>query len=190
MNCHHSAQNGPSKSGRGDWIRTSDPLRPRQVRYQAALRPDSSDLTPNGSLHSRSDVFPVSPFDPDLNRWPQWSQRIQLPTGHRNRCEKSTGATHLLPHRGHMRSRDFESLGSVTAFSSVCLDWRHPISVNVARRPPITLPIWRREKSLPQMETVGERFPTLTRTGLLPQYLISTVCSFHFVRRRPGPTRS
>ena len=28
------------KSGRGDWIRTSDPLRPRQVRYQAALRPD------------------------------------------------------------------------------------------------------------------------------------------------------
>ena len=28
-----------SKSGRGDWIRTSDPLRPRQVRYQAALRP-------------------------------------------------------------------------------------------------------------------------------------------------------
>jgi hypothetical protein len=32
-----------SKSGRGDWIRTSDPLRPRQVRYQAALRPDSED---------------------------------------------------------------------------------------------------------------------------------------------------
>jgi hypothetical protein len=30
-----------SESGRGDWIRTSDPLRPRQVRYQAALRPDS-----------------------------------------------------------------------------------------------------------------------------------------------------
>ena len=28
------------KGGRGDWIRTSDPLRPRQVRYQAALRPD------------------------------------------------------------------------------------------------------------------------------------------------------
>ena len=31
----------PLKTGRGDWIRTSDPLRPRQVRYQAALRPDS-----------------------------------------------------------------------------------------------------------------------------------------------------
>ena len=30
----------PFESGRGDWIRTSDPLRPRQVRYQAALRPD------------------------------------------------------------------------------------------------------------------------------------------------------
>src|SRR5687767_15945767 len=33
-----------SENGRGDWIRTSDPLRPRQVRYQAALRPDSEDL--------------------------------------------------------------------------------------------------------------------------------------------------
>ena len=32
-----------SESGRGDWIRTSDPLRPRQVRYQAALRPDSKN---------------------------------------------------------------------------------------------------------------------------------------------------
>ena len=31
------------RSGRGDWIRTSDPLRPRQVRYQAALRPDRPD---------------------------------------------------------------------------------------------------------------------------------------------------
>src|SRR3954471_20623418 len=31
------------ESGRGDWIRTSDPLRPRQVRYQAALRPDPED---------------------------------------------------------------------------------------------------------------------------------------------------
>ena len=31
------------RNGRGDWIRTSDPLRPRQVRYQAALRPDFED---------------------------------------------------------------------------------------------------------------------------------------------------
>src|SRR5579883_1810651 len=29
--------------GRGERIRTSDPLRPRQVRYQAALRPDCVD---------------------------------------------------------------------------------------------------------------------------------------------------
>ena len=28
------------ESGRGGRIRTGDPLRPRQVRYQAALRPD------------------------------------------------------------------------------------------------------------------------------------------------------
>ena len=40
MNCYLCVQNGPTVSGRGDWIRTSDPLRPRQVRYQAALRPD------------------------------------------------------------------------------------------------------------------------------------------------------
>ena len=33
----------PDFIGRGDWIRTSDPLRPRQVRYQAALRPDIQD---------------------------------------------------------------------------------------------------------------------------------------------------
>ena len=33
------------KNGRGDWIRTSDPLRPRQVRYQAALRPDRLSMT-------------------------------------------------------------------------------------------------------------------------------------------------
>ena len=30
MNCHPCVRNGPSKSGRGDWIRTSDPLRPRR----------------------------------------------------------------------------------------------------------------------------------------------------------------
>ncbi len=28
------------KDGRGDWIRTSDPLFPKQMRYQAALLPD------------------------------------------------------------------------------------------------------------------------------------------------------
>ncbi len=27
-------------AGRGDWIRTNDPLHPMQVRYQAAPRPD------------------------------------------------------------------------------------------------------------------------------------------------------
>jgi hypothetical protein len=28
-----------AKDGRGDWIRTSDPLLPKQMRYQAALLP-------------------------------------------------------------------------------------------------------------------------------------------------------
>jgi hypothetical protein len=31
------------KDGRDDWIRTSDPLLPKQMRYQAAPRPDSKD---------------------------------------------------------------------------------------------------------------------------------------------------
>src|SRR5690606_32748412 len=30
--------------GRDDWIRTSDPLTPSQVRYQAALHPDPSNV--------------------------------------------------------------------------------------------------------------------------------------------------
>ena len=28
------------RNGRGDWIRTNDPLLPKQVRYQTALRPE------------------------------------------------------------------------------------------------------------------------------------------------------
>jgi hypothetical protein len=43
--------------GRGDWIRTSGPLRPRQVRYQAALRPDSRDCTACHGLPGGSNVF-------------------------------------------------------------------------------------------------------------------------------------
>ncbi len=42
---HLEGPNGPvqgpkSEIGRGEKIRTSDPLHPMQVRYQAALRPD------------------------------------------------------------------------------------------------------------------------------------------------------
>ena len=33
-------QHDLTSAGRGDWIRTSDPLHPMQVRYQAALHPD------------------------------------------------------------------------------------------------------------------------------------------------------
>ncbi len=33
-------KNGYQSIGRGEMIRTSDPLHPMQVRYQAALRPD------------------------------------------------------------------------------------------------------------------------------------------------------
>jgi hypothetical protein len=37
-------QNDLDFIGRGERIRTSDPLRPRQVRYQAALRPDPQPI--------------------------------------------------------------------------------------------------------------------------------------------------
>ena len=43
MSCHPCDRNRPCEIGRGDWIRTSDPLLPKQMRYQAALRPDSED---------------------------------------------------------------------------------------------------------------------------------------------------
>jgi hypothetical protein len=33
--------------GRGGGIRTPDPLLPKQMRYQAALRPDISTISPN-----------------------------------------------------------------------------------------------------------------------------------------------
>ena len=33
------------RNGRGDWIRTSDPLHPMQVRYQTALHPDGRRIT-------------------------------------------------------------------------------------------------------------------------------------------------
>ncbi len=34
-----------SEYGRGEMIRTSDPLLPKQLRYQTALRPELSDIT-------------------------------------------------------------------------------------------------------------------------------------------------
>ena len=40
------------KDGRGDWIRTSDPLNPIQVRYQTALRPDIFRLQGTASYKS------------------------------------------------------------------------------------------------------------------------------------------
>jgi hypothetical protein len=45
--------------GRGDWIRTSDPLLPKQMRYQAALRPD---VTEQG-LH-----YPTAPTPREFRR--------------------------------------------------------------------------------------------------------------------------
>ena len=39
------------KYGRDDWIRTSDPLTPSQVRYQAAPNPDAKQLADHGVLN-------------------------------------------------------------------------------------------------------------------------------------------
>ena len=52
---YHRAQGGGN--GRGDWIRTNDPLLPKQVRYQTALRPepwrDESEFLRFGSPQCR-----------------------------------------------------------------------------------------------------------------------------------------
>ena len=52
--------------GRGDWIRTSDPLLPKQMRYQAAPRPDRGRIAekPPGDkgLRDRSANPPDHPF--------------------------------------------------------------------------------------------------------------------------------
>ena len=39
------------KYGRDDWIRTSDPLTPSQVRYQTAPHPDAKQLADHGVLN-------------------------------------------------------------------------------------------------------------------------------------------
>ena len=39
------------KYGRDDWIRTSDPLTPRQVHYQTAPHPDAKQLADHGVLN-------------------------------------------------------------------------------------------------------------------------------------------
>ena len=46
------------KSGRDDWIRTSDPLNPIQVRYQTALRPDSGVTGEPASNDARASLRP------------------------------------------------------------------------------------------------------------------------------------
>src|SRR5262245_32563494 len=54
-----------SESGRGDWIRTSDPLRPRQVRYQAALRPDITNIAGIRIQEAWPHRNPIAESDPD-----------------------------------------------------------------------------------------------------------------------------
>ena len=46
--CWRTASVG--KSGRSDWIRTSDPLLPKQVRYQTAPRSDAVAIGQSGRL--------------------------------------------------------------------------------------------------------------------------------------------
>ena len=62
------------KFGRGDWIRTSDPLRPRQVRYQAALRPDSRRI----AVRLKADTTAARHLKADLHRlyYRGWSVRL------------------------------------------------------------------------------------------------------------------
>jgi hypothetical protein len=54
--------------GRGGAIRTPDPLRPRQVRYQAALRPDNTQRTIRTRCDFSSITAPHSPRRADFVR--------------------------------------------------------------------------------------------------------------------------
>src|SRR5690242_2493588 len=46
----------PRTVGRGGRIRTGGPLRPRQVRYQAALRPDFTDSLDSSAFRETSSL--------------------------------------------------------------------------------------------------------------------------------------
>ena len=66
MNCHLSDQKGPSESGRGDWIRTSDPLRPSRRMTQAG----SGQFTADRVFSERScESFSVRVRCPRDSEW-------------------------------------------------------------------------------------------------------------------------
>src|SRR6266850_1645308 len=52
--------------GRGEWIRTTDPLLPKQMRYQAALRPEGR--------HSITIADGMGFAGPETWRWKGWRQ--------------------------------------------------------------------------------------------------------------------
>jgi hypothetical protein len=83
----------PQESGRGDWIRTSDPLRPRQVRYQAALRPvptiertEGVDFTSIPPDLPRCGLAGIADRDPKEDDRPVWvhGSRVWKPDQRRN----------------------------------------------------------------------------------------------------------
>src|SRR6266850_1918862 len=55
-----------SSGGRGEWIRTTDPLLPKQMRYQAALRPEGR--------HSITIADGMGFAGPETWRWKGWRQ--------------------------------------------------------------------------------------------------------------------
>src|SRR5690348_15346868 len=68
-----------AKNGRDDWIRTSDPLTPSQVRYQAALHPERT--TANGGRvwkASASTTAAAAPRD-GIPHWSRASARAWRP---------------------------------------------------------------------------------------------------------------
>jgi hypothetical protein len=85
-----------TESGRGDWIRTSDPLRPRQVRYQAALRPDS--LRIHNCTADPQRISARGPEGPHYRSWvgqPLRGCRVRLNTDTPERSRRSTVISRL-----------------------------------------------------------------------------------------------
>jgi hypothetical protein len=84
LKSYRSPENLHEKFGRGDWIRTSDPLRPRQVRYQAALRPDKLHIIP----WQRSERRASERFDVSASR-----RKSKHPRRFRRRALRSSGSS-------------------------------------------------------------------------------------------------
>ncbi len=95
-----------ARNGRGERIRTSDPLLPKQVRYQAALRPEFRAARAGIRLTSQAAHTRVTRAQPHRHRLLKFSRKARRcafpppglgPTVRRDRiCATNAPAKHLF----------------------------------------------------------------------------------------------